>query len=59
MDSGDRVKIIVRSVAKLPKPIHNHERPSVIEAYLLELSDAEHVKGCDAVASCLGHNLTW
>ncbi len=33
---------------------------SVIHAGVLDLSDAEmahHVSGCDAVASCLGHNL--
>ena len=33
----------------------------VIQAGILDLSDdelAQHVKGCDAVASCLGHNLT-
>ncbi|MEZ4638241.1 MAG: NAD(P)H-binding protein [Caldilineaceae bacterium] len=36
-------------------------RISVISANLLDLSDAEMTKivaGCDAVASCLGHNLT-
>jgi hypothetical protein len=33
----------------------------VIHASVLDLSDSEmaqHVKGCDAVASCLGHNLS-
>jgi hypothetical protein len=33
---------------------------SVIHASILDLSDAElaqHVEGCDAVASCLGHNM--
>jgi hypothetical protein len=35
---------------------------TVIQASLLELSDAEmsqHVSGCSAVASCLGHNLSF
>jgi hypothetical protein len=34
---------------------------AVIQASVLDLSDtemAQHVKGCDAVASCLGHNLS-
>lgn len=55
------VKVIVRSSSKLPEAIRDHDQLTVIQASLLELSDAElaeHVKGCQAVASCLGHNLT-
>jgi hypothetical protein len=35
---------------------------TVIQASVLDLSDAEmaqHVSGCDAVASCLGHNMSF
>jgi len=56
------VKVIVRSPEKLPDTIKNHERLSVISASVLELSDEEmqqHVAGCNAVASCLGHNMTF
>lgn len=56
------VKVIVRSPEKLPDTIKNHERLTVISASVLELSDEEmqqHVAGCNAVASCLGHNLTF
>ena len=56
------VKVIVRSPEKLPDTIKNHERLSVISASVLKLSDEEmqqHVAGCNAVASCLGHNLTF
>jgi nucleoside-diphosphate-sugar epimerase len=56
------VKVIVRSPEKLPDTIKNHDRFSVISASILELSDEEmqqHVAGCNAVASCLGHNLTF
>jgi nucleoside-diphosphate-sugar epimerase len=56
------VKVIVRSPEKLPDRIKNNERLSVISASVLELSDKEmqqHVAGCNAVASCLGHNLTF
>ena len=56
------VKVIVRSPEKLPDTIKNHERLSVISASVLELSDEEmkqHVAGCNAVASCLGHNITF
>jgi nucleoside-diphosphate-sugar epimerase len=59
---GQNVKVIVRSPEKLPVAIKNHASLSIIQASLLEFSDAEmqkHVEGCDAVASCLGHNLTF
>ena len=42
--------------------MQNRDKLREIEASVLELSDeemAQHVKGCDAVASCLGHNITW
>ncbi|MFC2096377.1 NAD(P)-dependent oxidoreductase [Bacteroidota bacterium] len=56
------VKVIVRSPEKLPDKIKNHDRLSAISASVLELSDEEmkqHVKACNAVASCLGHNMTF
>lgn len=56
------VKIIVRSPEKLPETIKNHKCLSVISASVLELSDDEmihHVAGCNAVASCLGHNASF
>ncbi len=56
------VKVIVRSPDKLPESWKNNERLTVIQASVLELSDTEmmqYVLGCDAVASCLGHNMTW
>ncbi len=58
---GQFVKVIVRSPDKLPAVIRNHANLSVIQAAVLDLSDAElaqHVQGCDAVASCLGHNMS-
>ena len=62
LTQGQNVKAIVRSVQSLPQSIKNDKRLSIIEASILNLSDteiAEHVAGCDAVASCLGHNLTF
>jgi len=56
------VRVIVRSTEKLPDTVKNHELLSVICASVLELSDEEmqqHVAGCNAVASCLGHNITF
>jgi len=62
LNSGETVKVIVRSPESLPKELLEHERLCIIHASILELSDAEiaqHVKGCRAVASCLGHNLSF
>lgn len=54
------VRVIVRSSHKLSAEILENPNAKVIEAAILDLSDAEmatHVEGCDAVVSCLGHNL--
>lgn len=62
LSRGESVKVIVRSPDRLPEVLRNHDRLSVIHARILDLSDDElgrHVKGCAAVASCLGHNLNW
>ena len=61
LDRDHFVKAIVRSPDQLPAAVRNHDNLSVIQASVLDLSDAElaqHVQGCDAVASCLGHNMT-
>lgn len=56
------VKVIVRSPDNMPKSWKNNKHLSIIHASVLELSDLEMIQyeqGCDAVASCLGHNMTW
>ncbi len=61
LSRGQSVKAIVRSPDKLPESFMNHGNLSVIHASVLSLNNsemAEHVKGCAAVASCLGHNLS-
>ncbi len=61
LNRGQNVRVIVRSPDKLPEVLTNHDTLSVICASVLELSDAEmsqHVSGCRAVASCLGHNMS-
>lgn len=58
---GQNVSVIVRSPNKLPETLRNHDNVTAIYASILELSDVElsqHVSGCDAVASCLGHNIS-
>lgn len=62
LNRGQTVRVIVRTPGTLPETIRNHENLSVIQASVLDLSDTEmvqHVKDCDAVASCLGHTLSF
>lgn len=62
LSRGQKVKTVVRSLDSLPESIKSHDNLSVVHASVLDLNDteiAQHVKGCDAVASCLGHNLSF
>lgn len=62
LNRGLNVRVIVRSIESIAETLKKHERLSVTTASLLELSREEleqHVAGCEAVASCLGHNLTF
>jgi nucleoside-diphosphate-sugar epimerase len=61
LDRGLNVRVIVRSPDKLPEGIRKHDNLSLICASVLDLSDtemAQHVNGCGAVASCLGHTIS-
>jgi hypothetical protein len=52
------VRAIVRTREKLPPDVARNPNLTVIEASLLSLRDEElqqHLRGCDAVISCLGH----
>ncbi len=62
LDRGHEVKIIVRSAENLPDYMKNNDSLTVIVSSISELSDAKMeqlVSDCDALASCLGHNLNW
>lgn len=62
LNRGQAVKIVVRSLDSLSEAIKSHANLSVIQASILDMSDTEmakHVRGCHAVVSCLGHNLTF
>lgn len=59
---GVRVKAIVRSPDKLPEALRKHPNLSITQASILELTDqemTEQVRDCSAVASCLGHHLSF
>jgi nucleoside-diphosphate-sugar epimerase len=62
LDRGQTVRVIVRSPDRLPGAVRDHQRLEVVHASLLDLNDAElaqHVAGCRAIASCLGHTLSF
>lgn len=57
-----RVRVIVRSAAKLPPELAHSALLEVRQAELFSLSGEEmaaHVGGCAAVISCLGHTLSF
>jgi NAD(P)-dependent dehydrogenase (short-subunit alcohol dehydrogenase family) len=58
LERGMYVRAIVRSARKLPAGATENPNLTVIEADLLALGDEDlqrHIRGCDAVISCLGH----
>jgi len=62
LKQGENVRIIVRSVKSLPDPFIQNSQVTITQASLLDMSHDEllaQVQGCCAVASCLGHNLTF
>ena len=61
LHQGEMVKAIVRSEDSLPDSLKTNNLLTITEASLLDMTDEElleQVKGCSAVASCLGHNFT-
>lgn len=62
LKEGVEVRVIVRYPEKLDETIKNNDGLSIIKASVSNLSInelAKHVSGCSAVASCLGHNLSF
>lgn len=57
---GQMVKIIVRSRHKIPESWRENDRLTIIICNVSELAESElanHMKDCNAVAICLGHNV--
>ncbi len=62
LDRDQQVRVVVRSPSKLGEESLRDPNLSVVQASVTEMSDqdlADVVTGCDAAASCLGHNLTF
>ena len=58
---NQNVRVIVRSPEKVPVSWKNNNRLSILQAGVSHMTIdamAAYIQGCDAVASCLGHNLT-
>ena len=56
------LRIIVRPSSKVPNEWLAHANLTIIRAPISELTKEEmrhHIAGCDAVLSCLGHNLSF
>jgi len=61
LNMGHHVKVIVRPSSIIPDSWESNKYVSVTIANISEMSPEEmasHIKDCQAVASCLGHNLT-
>lgn len=61
LEMGHEVKAIVRNPEKLPKSWKENERLTIIQGSISATSKAqmiEYISDCDAVASCLRHNLS-
>lgn len=62
LQSGQQVRAVVRSSSHFTAPDLNREPLTVIEESIYDASDADlsrMIDGCDAIASCLGHHLTF
>lgn len=62
LDQGCQVSAVVRPQTQLPEQLTAQENLIIVRRTLLEMSDQELsdlVVGCDGIASCLGHNLSF
>ncbi|WP_019274890.1 NAD(P)-dependent oxidoreductase [Vibrio coralliilyticus] len=58
---GDRVKVVVRALERVDRDLIACESLDIVVSNVLDLSEAQlmgHLRECEAVICCLGHNLT-
>lgn len=61
LESGQSVKVIVRSTSRIPDNWKNNGKLEIIEGNMTEIPVeklSEYLADCQAVACCLGHNMT-
>ncbi len=59
---GHSIKVIVRPNSKIPDSWNNNDKVTIIKGHVhqINIKDmAKYISDCQAVASCLGHNLNW
>ena len=62
LNAGQQVKAIVRSTSSIPDHWNNHNQLTLINGNIAEIpldQLSEYLADCQAVVSCLGHNMTW
>jgi NAD(P)-dependent dehydrogenase (short-subunit alcohol dehydrogenase family) len=62
IDNGQQVRVIVRPGSAVVTEWSANSNIELVEEHIAEISVDEmalHLKNCDSVASCLGHNLNW
>ena len=62
LGKGICVRAIVRASNRLPEDLRTADNLEIIVGSISDMDERElarHVRGCDAVASCLGHNLSF
>ncbi len=62
LKAGQKIKVIVRSTGNIPDSWSNNDHITLIKSDIAKIGVdemAKHLADCQAVASCLGHNLTW
>ena len=62
LQMGQQIKVIVRLFAKVSNEWEDNEAVTIIRANISKMSVGElanHTKDCQAIVSCLGHNLTF
>lgn len=62
LEQGESVKLLVRSLERLPASFRENPNMNAIQGNVYDLSTArkaELVENCTSVAFCLGHNLTF
>lgn len=62
LKSGQKVKVIVRPTSQIPEDWQNNDNVTIIKQELSAIGVNEmvnYLSDCQAVASCLGHNMSW